>query len=288
MNQANYNYIELLKTILHKGDKLITRNAEVVSSIDLPNTRFTEFPLVTIRKTAAMKAISEMEWFFSGEAKCPDHLLDWWKGQLNKINYLYDGYGHQFRRSSTRGYDDGLLIEEFDQIKFILKELKEHPNSRRLLITTWNPGEMAYITFTNQNPNTPTCCHSIVVQFFVREGKLHMKTYQRSADLLLGVPHNWVQSWAMLLYFAHHAGLQVGSMTWMWGDAHIYQEESHMLAAEAIINAEVPALAYANSLVYEPKEVVLDNADVPVFKTSDFRIVGTIPEPLVTGKINLL
>jgi thymidylate synthase len=284
---TNYYYQNILHSVLNSGDKLMTRNAEVISCIDLPNTRFTEFPLVTIRKTAAMKAISEMEWFMSGESKCPDHLLDWWKGQLNKVNYLYDGYSHQFRRSTTRGYDDG-TIEEFDQVAFILKELKAHSNSRRLIMSVWNPGEMSDITCTNNNPNTPTCCHSIVVQFFVREGRLHMKTYQRSADLLLGVPHNWVQSWAMLLYFAHHAGLQVGSMTWMWGDAHIYQEESHMLAAEEIINAEAPVLAYANSLVYEPKEVVLDNAGVPIFKASDFRIVGTVPEPLVTSKINLL
>jgi thymidylate synthase len=252
----------------------------VYSHFTLPNVTFTKLPLITLRKTAWKKALREMEWFLSGYPQCPDELLDWWSGQLDKDNWLIDGYGMQFRRSSYRAHtgfeEDG---NSFDQVRFIQDALKNNPNSRRLLMTTWNAGEMANITESNKNPNTPTCCHSIVVQFFVRNGCLSMKTYQRSADMLLGVPHNWVQSWAMLMWFAHHAGLKVGSMTWMWGDAHIYRETSHLSTVSDLIAFELtqdPPL----SMVYTPTS--------EDFKASDFTIQGTIPCPVITTRPKLL
>ena len=242
---ANKIYAALLKEIIKEGDEVTTRNSDVYSHFNLPNTTFTQAPLVTVRKTAWKKALREMEWFLSGDSKCPEELLDWWHGQLNEYGWLVDGYGEQLRYSSYSDPDDA-----FDQVKFIQKALKENPNSRRLLMTVWNPGDMANITDSNDNPNTPTCCHSIVVQFFVRNGYLSMKTYQRSADMLLGVPHNWIQSWAMLMWFAHHAGLKVGSMTWMWGDAHIYKEESHLQTVSKILEAQAEDCPV--ELVYTP------------------------------------
>jgi len=266
------------------GDEIDTRNHLTISHFDLPNTTFTEFPLVTLKKTAVKKAIKEMEWFMSGQSVCPDNLLDWWKGQLNERNQLVNGYPWQFRVSSfANGFGE---LREFDQVKFILDGLKNSPNSRRLILSAWNPGEMANITKDNDNINTPTCCHSIVVQFFVRDGKLHMKTYQRSADMLLGVPHNWVQSWAMLLYFAYHSGLRVGSMIWMWGDAHIYKEQTHLDAIDIITEAN--CLNHCVDLVYNPKTIAYDMVGVPIFRADDFEIFGEIPEPVVTHKINLL
>jgi thymidylate synthase len=177
--QANEIYTTLLKQIMMDGEVVTTRNSEAYSHFTLPNVTFTKLPLITLRKTAWKKALREMEWFLSGDSKCPDELLDWWDGQLDERNCLIDGYGQQLRSSSY--FDYGWMeVDSFDQIKFIRDALKNNPNSRRLLMTTWNAGEMAHITKTNQNPNTPTCCHSIVVQFFVRNGCLSMKTYQRS------------------------------------------------------------------------------------------------------------
>jgi thymidylate synthase len=276
--QANEIYTNLLKQIMMDGDVVNTRNSEVYSHYDLPNVTFTSVPLVTLRKTAWKKALREMEWFLSGDAKCPDELLDWWDGQLDKDGNYWNGYGNQLRHSTTTEPDEE-DISTFDQVRFIKKALKNNPNSRRLLMTTWNAGEMARITDTNENPNTPTCCHSIAVQFFVRNGCLSMKTYQRSADMLLGVPHNWVQSWAMLMWFAHHAGLKVGSMTWMWGDAHIYRESSHLSTVSDLIAFELtqdPPL----SMVYTPTS--------KHFKASDFTIQGTIPCPVITTRPKLL
>jgi thymidylate synthase len=106
-----------------------------------------------------------------------------------------------------------------------------------------------------------------------------MKTYQRSADMLLGVPHNWVQSWAMLMWFAHHAGLKVGSMTWMWGDAHVYDEESHIDTAHNMIRY-CTGTTTKFDMVYKPTS--------KDFKASDFSIIGEIPEPVVTTRPKLL
>lgn len=288
LTKADKIYQKLLTQVAAEGDIVDTRNSLTTSNINLPNTKFTEFPLVTLKKTAIKKAISEMEWFLSGSVKCPEHLRDWWNGQLDPEGRLLDGYATQFRRSTE--YCDQYVAKLFDQVKFLLDGLKNSPNSRRLLISMWNPGEMAKITQTNKNPNTPTCCHSIVVQFFVRKGKLHMKSYQRSADMLLGVPHNWVQSWAMLLYFAYHSGLEVGSMTWMWGDAHIYKEESHEKAVQQMLNVDVWVEECEVELLYNPKLIEHDSQGVPKFKMEDFELIAKdgIPAPVVTNKIKML
>lgn len=280
MTEADRIYVNLLQQILSEGEQVNTRNSITTSHFNLPNVTFTEFPLVTLKKTAVKKSIKEMGWFLSGDSKCPKELLDWWDGQLNEDGYLLESYSYQFRHFDAH----------FDQLQFILKGIRNNPNSRRLVMTVWNPSDMAYITETNNNPNTPTCCHSIVIQFFVRQGKLHMKTYQRSADMLLGVPHNWVQSWAFLLYLAYHTNLQVGSMTWMWGDAHIYEEASHIAAVNEMCKDELCDFGNKTKvqLAYQPEHTNFDSNNVPIFRAEDFKIIGTIPEPVVKHKIKLI
>ena len=151
MSEANRKYVCLLKEILNNGDSVTTRNSQVYSHFDLPNITFTELPLITLRKTAWKKALREMEWFLSGDSECPDELLDWWDGQLDKFNRYRGGYSTQFRAMS--GAEETI----FDQIDFIQEGLKNNPNSRRLLMTVWSPVDMAEITMLNDNPNTPTC-----------------------------------------------------------------------------------------------------------------------------------
>jgi thymidylate synthase len=258
------------------GVLLKTRNAVVKSVIDMPVLTFGETPLVTCRKTAWKKAIEEMEWFLSGMPKCPAPLAEtWWKGQLSPEGFYWGGYGKQLRLGDYHNY------QEFDQIQYLIDGLKNNPNSRRLLLTTWNPWEMANITRLNENPNTPTTCHTTVAQFFVREGSLFMKSYQRSADVLLGVPHNWIQSWALLLWLAHKANLGVGSMQWIFGDLHLYQEESHVETARQIAALDVyPWIENSFKLIYEPTD--------DWFMARDFHMEGEIPEPQVFTKPKLL
>ena len=145
---------------------------------------------------------------------------------------------------------------------------------------------MAYITELNHNQATPSCCHGSMIHLFVREGRVHMTHYQRSADLLLGVPHNLIQYWALLLYFARHSELQVGSLRVVLGDAHIYQEASHLEAVREILRIPVqPEVDNSFNLRYN---LVVQSTGVPAFKASDFVMEGVIPEPKVFTKPKLL
>lgn len=277
---ADHIYFNILNQVHMQGDFVDTRNHLTKSAFWLDSISFTSAPLVTLRKTAWQKALREMEWFLSGQPKCPPELLNWWEGQLDKNDCLIAGYGHQFRQSLWSSTEDEVYY--FDQITFIKDALKTNPNSRRLLLTSWNPGEMAHITGLNDNPNTPTCCHNTMTQFFVRNGGLSLRTYQRSADLLLGVPHNWIQTWAMLVWFAHHAGLEVDEMIWDFGDAHIYQEESHIQVVNEIVQTRYNINIIGVDLLYHPTS--------EQFKASDFCLKwdGEISQPVTTVRPKLL
>lgn len=263
------------------GSRIVTRNYEVDRihpAIPLAET-FHDLPLVTVRKVPWKKALREMEWFMSGKVECPDELKDWWKGQLSPSGYHWSGYAQQLRGSFYHYGGDGT----FDQIEYIIDGIKNSPNSRRLCISTWNTGEMANITKLNKNPNTPSNCHLSFVQFFVHGGSLFMKQYQRSCDILLGLPCNWVQHWALLAYIAHKTGYQVGGYTWLGGDAHVYAHESHQKVARAILdipNVIMTERGLTPSLVYTPTS--------EEFKASDFTLSFEPQTPLVTGRPQLL
>jgi thymidylate synthase len=260
---------------------------------------FDSLPLITVRKTAWKLALTEMEWFMSGSPICPEKLSKWWAGQLNPNGKYLDGYSNQFRTASFSDPDGE--YENFDQIDYILDGLKNHQHSRRLVMTSWNTGEMANITKTNNNSQTPSCCHSTVLQFFVVNGELHIKHYARSQDMLLGFQANLVQYWALLTYFAFHSNLKVGSLTWVFGDAHIYNEESHIEAAEDIIGAASDFISErwkrdaVNGDIEELKLNLvynysgeLDSFGTPKFAAADFTIEGEIPKPTVLTKPKLL
>ena len=275
--RTDHLYQKTIKSVINLGDNILTRNHAALSLINAEPLIFTSTPLVTIRKTAWKMALREMQWFMSGEQKCPKELLPWWSKQLNHDGNYIGGYSEQFRRVYC-GDDNN----RFDQIQYILDGLKNNPNSRRLVLTTWNPYDMAYITALNDNPNAVTCCHSTIIQFFVRDRTLHMTSYQRSADLLLGVPHNWIQSWALLLWLAYHARIKVGTLRWIFGDLHIYHHQSHIDTAYQIMNNKIN---WCNkntfNLEYQPKN------DDEVFLAEDFIMTGVIPEPKVFLKPEL-
>ena len=274
-------YQDCIRQIYQYGDELETRNHRVKSVFDLAPVTFYHTPLVTFRKTAWKMALREMEWFMSGDPKCPDELLPWWSEQLADDGRYRRGYSEQFRHSSS-----DYQLSGFDQIEYILNGLRTNPNSRRLVMTTWNPYEMSHITETNHNAKCPTTCHGSFVQFFVRDDRLHMLHVQRSADMLLGAPHNFIAYWALLLYFARHAKLIPGTLRWIFGDAHCYLHPSHIETIEQLLKCD-PLLQLDNSfnLVYNK---TYEEPGVPVFKASDFVMEGTIPEPLVLTRPKLL
>ncbi len=275
---TDYYYQNILRKIHEEGDLIETRNYLCKSCFDLDPIIFTKTPLVTIRKTAWKKALRELEWFMSGDKTCPEELLDWWKGQLDEHGHYHRGYSEQLRFSRMPPhYGIG-----FDQIKYILNGLRNNPNSRRLVMTTWNPWDMANIIMLNNNAMTPSCCHGSLIQLFVREGRVHMTHYQRSADMLLGIIHNWCQYWALLMYFAYQSNLKVGSLRYIIGDAHLYSELSHNEVVKAIINCDL-----STRLDSEPELVY--NGDIGSdFRASDFEIIGEIQNPVTTIRPKLL
>ena len=275
MNNTDKRYCQLIHDIYLHGDTITGRNGTTRRLFAPQPIRFQTTPLVTVRKTAWRKAIREMEWFLSGDATCPTELLDWWSTQLNPDGQYIEGYSHQFR--SFNG--------AFDQIFALIDGIKTHPFSRRHVITTWNPEFMGEICEINDNPKTPTPCHTSFAQFSVSStGLLSMLSVQRSADMLLGVPHNWIQSWAFLLWLCTQTDYIPGDLIWIFGDAHIYCEESHIeivTQMRYLIDNTGPSELNLPRLVYNGKPG-------DEFKASDFEMVGKIPEPAITIRPTLL
>ena len=274
MTKTDSIYTSLLQTIFATGETLPGRNGDFRRCFTLPNTVFESTPLVTLRTTAWRKAIREMEWFLSGDATCPSELLDWWKPQLNKYDEYLRGYGEQLRN----------YAKHFDQIENLLEGMRTHPFSRRHVITTWDSCDMAIITTINDNSLTPTTCHTTIAQFFISSaGMVSMHSYQRSADMLLGVPHNWIQSWALLLWVAAQVEGVADKMVWTFGDAHIYMEESHVSVAR-----QLAACKDSRFTSSPPPRLHYTGRAGDEFKTTNFEMIGDIPSPVTTARPKLL
>lgn len=283
---VDFAYTKLLRNCMNSGgsEEVVTRNSKCrrmfVSTILFQST-----PLVTVRKTAWKNALREMEWFLSGSNNINTLHKDvqhWWRPWADKDGYVYNNYSDQFTNFNglESHYDDfNVNVGGINQIKYLLDGLREHPYSRRNVITTWNTADMAH-------SNTPiTNCHGTIIQTFVDiQKKLHLYMYQRSCDLLLGVPHNWIQYWAFLLYLARHSGLGVGSFIWTGGDIHIY--ESHFQTVNKLLDLNYKQFANRNVSMSYNREAEMTG--VPIFKADDFTINETIPQPLITDKVEMV
>jgi thymidylate synthase len=260
--------------ILSEGVEINTRNS-VCKRVMNQNVTFTETPLLTLRKTAWKSALREMEWFLSGSCNINDlhpSVHKWWKPWATENGTIPNNYSVQFRYSAGAA-DDG-QIGETDQIQYLEHAIKEHPFSRRSVITTWNTTEMT----SKQTPITN--CHGTVIQAFVNpDNSLHLTMYQRSSDMILGMPHNWIQYWALLMYLAHKGGREVGTFTWIGGDCHIY--ESHFEVAKEMSNfnlfknnIETPGLIYTpTSTDFKADDFSLDGEYKPIITKSPGMVV---------------
>ena len=213
VNLRMQQYHDLLKHILANGVAKTDRTGTGTISCFGHQMRFDlakGFPLVTTKKLHLKSIIYELLWFLKGDTNTKyltDHGVSIWNEWANENGDLGPVYGKQWR--SWEGADGKVI----DQITDVLHQLKHNPDSRRMIVSAWNVGELAQMALMP--------CHSLF-QFYVADGKLSCQLYQRSADVFLGVPFN-IASYALLTHMiAQVTGLQYGDFVHSFGDVHIY------------------------------------------------------------------
>jgi thymidylate synthase len=273
-------YLDLVENVLHAGDKVRTRNA-VCKRLHSRTLRFDSTPLVTTRKAAWKLALLEWEWFMTGSNDVNDldpRVRHWWAPWADPEGKVANNYSRQLRYFHGAEFDASRQewkVIAVDQIALLVDGVKNHPFSRRNVITTWNTAEMTH-------PSTPiTNCHNSLTQAFVTEdNRLDLTTYQRSCDLVCGVPHNLIQMWAFLLWLARRTGREPGRLTWVGGDVHVY-EQHYDLARRMLDSRLSDALdpRVCPNLVYAPTG--------DEFKAADFSLDAPY-EPLITDKAEMV
>lgn len=206
-------YLSLLKRILDEGATKTDRTGTGTKSVFGHQMRFDlseGFPLLTTKKLHLKSIIYELLWFLRGDTNVKylqEHGVRIWNEWADENGDLGPVYGHQWR--SWPDYKGGTI----DQIQNVLDLIKHHPDSRRMMVTAWNPAEVDEMALPP--------CHCLF-QFYVADGRLSLQLYQRSADTFLGVPFN-IASYALLLQMmAQVTGLQPGEFIHTTGDTHLY------------------------------------------------------------------
>ncbi|EMD83818.1 thymidylate synthase [Pacificimonas flava] len=206
-------YLDLLAKILEEGTDKGDRTGTGTRSIFGHQMRFdlTEgFPLVTTKKLHLRSIVHELIWFLRGStniAYLKEHGVSIWDEWADENGDLGPVYGKQWRKWETA---DG---REIDQIRDLIALIRRDPDSRRQIVTAWNPGEVAEMKLPP--------CHAIW-QTYVANGRLSLQLYQRSCDVFLGLPFN-IASYALLTHMiAQQTGLEVGAFIWTGGDTHLY------------------------------------------------------------------
>lgn len=272
-------YLDLMRLVreqgLHKGDRTGTGTLSVFGHqmrFDLARG----FPLVTTKKVHLKSIIYELLWFLKGDtniAYLRDHGVSIWDEWATEEGDLGPVYGHQWR---SWPLPDGGAI---DQIREVTQQLRERPDSRRLIVSAWNPAQLPDESISPQanvlSGNMALApCHALF-QFYVAEGRLSCQLYQRSADIFLGVPFN-IASYALLtLMMAQVSGLKPGEFIHTLGDAHLYL--NHLEQAD-------------RQLAREPRplpRMQLNPAvsDILGFHYEDFSLEGYDPHPGIAAPI---
>ena len=259
-------YLDLLSRILnegvHKGDRTGTGTLSVFGNQMRFNLR-DGFPLLTTKKLHLKSIIYELLWFLRGDTNVhylQEHGVRIWNEWADENGELGPVYGHQWR--SWPDYKGGTI----DQIANVLDQIKHNPNSRRMLVTAWNPAEVEEMALPP--------CHCLF-QFYVADGRLSLQLYQRSADTFLGVPFN-IASYALLLQMmAQVTGLEAGEFIHTTGDTHLYS--NHLEQAKLQLTRTPRPL---------PKmKINPDVKDLFTFKYEDFELVDYNPYPHISAEV---
>ena len=261
-------YLELLQHILDHGDEKSDRTGTGTKSVFGWQSRYDlnqGFPMVTTKKLHLKSIVHELIWFIQGDTNIKylnDNSVSIWDEWADADGDLGPVYGKQWRRWEA---PDGRVI---DQLADVVEMIKTSPDSRRLLVSAWNPADVGKMALPP--------CHSLF-QFYVANGKLSCQLYQRSADVFLGVPFN-IASYALLTHMvAHVAGLGVGHFVHTIGDAHLYL--NHLDAARTQLERAPKTL---------PKlEFINPPSQLEDFTAEHIQITGYDPHPHIAGKVSV-
>jgi thymidylate synthase len=261
-------YLDLLNEIMSKGTDKADRTGTGTRSIFGHQMRFDlseGFPLLTTKKVHLKSIIYELLWFIAGDTNVKylqEHGVTIWDEWADENGDLGPVYGHQWRSWPA---PDG---ETIDQLSQVVDTIKRNPNSRRMLVTAWNPAEVDEMALPP--------CHCLF-QFYVANSKLSCQLYQRSADTFLGVPFN-IASYALLLQMmAQVTGLKAGDFIHTTGDTHLYL--NHLEQAKLQLTREP-----------RPLPVMKINPDVKSifdFQYEDFELEGYDPWPHIKAEVSV-
>jgi thymidylate synthase len=259
-------YHQLLRLVLEKGKFKGDRTGTGTYALFGAQARFDlgqGFPLLTTKKLHLKSIIYELLWFLRGETNIrflKENGVTIWDEWADAEGNLGRVYGAQWRDWRTA---DGRSI---DQIDGVIAQIKKNPDSRRLIVTAWNPGEVEKMALPP--------CHALF-QFFVQDGELSCQLYQRSADLFLGVPFN-IASYALLtMMLAQVCGLKPGTFIHTFGDLHLYS--NHLEQAKLQLTREPRPL---------PRMVINPEVrNIHDFKFEDFKLEGYDPHPPIKAPI---
>ncbi|MBV8464607.1 MAG: thymidylate synthase [Burkholderiales bacterium] len=259
-------YLDLLQHVLDHGVEKTDRTGTGTKSVFGHQMRFDlskGFPLVTTKKVHLKSIIHELLWFLKGDANIAylkEHGVTIWDEWADENGNLGPVYGVQWRSWPTA---DG---QHIDQISQLLDQVKRNPDSRRLIVSAWNVGEIA-------NMALPPC-HAFF-QFYVADGRLSCQLYQRSADLFLGVPFNIASYSLLVLMVAQVCGLEPGDFVWTGGDCHIYS--NHM--------EQVKLQLSRDPLPLPTMRLNPDVKDLFAFRYEDFTLEGYESHPAIKAPV---
>ncbi len=276
--KINYmkQYLDLIRHIQAEGITKSDRTGTGTKSIFGHQMRFdlqAGFPLVTTKKIHLKSVIYELLWFLKGDTNInylQENGVRIWNEWADANGDLGPVYGHQWRNWNSEG---------IDQIQNVIDTLKTNPDSRRMLVSAWNPSVLpnTAVSFAENVANNKAAlppCHAFF-QFYVADNKLSCQLYQRSADVFLGVPFN-IASYALLtMMVAQVSGFAPGDFIHTLGDAHIYSNHQEQIETQLYRDPKPLPTMHLNPEIKN----ILD------FTFEDFRLENYDPHPLIKGKV---
>ena len=261
-------YLDLLRLVLDRGEERSDRTGVGTIGVFGAQARFDlrgGFPLLTTKKLHTRSIIYELLWFLQGDTNVhylQEHGVRIWNEWADANGDLGHIYGYQWR--SWPDYKGGFI----DQISEAVETIKHNPDSRRIIVSAWNVGDL-------DNMNLPPC-HAFF-QFYVANGRLSLQLYQRSADIFLGVPFNIASYALLLMMMAQVTGLKAGDFIHTLGDAHIYL--NHLEQVKLQLTREPRPLPQMR--INPEVKNIFD------FQYEDFELVNYDPHPHIAGKVSV-